>query len=180
MKTQTPFFDYYCDPYHGTCDALVKHFAIMWRIIFVFYSLLVGCGAGDISSGGGPVEIFEDPTADVSGTWTGEVSAIVDASDRLPITVELIQSGTNLTGSVEIPRCFPRAPITSGTVLGNAITEGHTVSFEASGDGRRFTLQDLAFSEPPITGLCSLTPGPACLKKPDPADLCLVTLSRSG
>lgn len=84
----------------------------------------------------------QTPVTDVTGTWTGFAGDLESDTRKTPITAELEQTGTDLSGTGYFGPVAPGADI-SGPITGNV--EGATVTFSfsflAGSDGERATYE---------------------------------------
>jgi uncharacterized delta-60 repeat protein len=117
-------------------------------ILLTLLLLLTACGG----SGGGGNGGNGGQLGDMDGTWDGTwVSAVTSGLDG-GFEARVVQSGSSLSGSIDIPFIGMQTAALTGTVSGSQITFGdidHTITFvgSVSGDGSSGTFSLPAYDE---------------------------------
>lgn len=99
-------------------------------LLFMLASLLTACPGA------------QTPIADVAGTWTGFAGDLSSETRRTPITAELVQAGTTLSGTGYFGPALPGSD-SSGPITGrvDASTVVFAFSFLASSEGDTATYE---------------------------------------
>ncbi len=103
-------------------------------LMSLFFLTACGSGGGRGNGGNG------DPLGDMDGTWDGTWTSTVASSRSGSFQARVVQSGTTLSGGIDIPYiAMVNAPLT-GTVNGSQITFGdidQTITFVGTVSGDR-------------------------------------------
>jgi uncharacterized delta-60 repeat protein len=103
-------------------------------LLLMLQLLLIACGG----SGGGSDSGNGDPLGDMDGTWNGTwVSRVTSGLDG-SFEARVVQSGSSLSGRIDIPFIGMDDATLTGTVSGSQITFGdidHTITFVGSVNG---------------------------------------------
>jgi uncharacterized delta-60 repeat protein len=102
-------------------------------ILLTIFLLLGACGGSGGGGGGGQLG---DMDGAWDGTWVSRVTSGLDGS----FEARVVQSGTSLSGSIDIPFIGLQDATLTGTVSGSQITFGdidHTITFVGSVNGDR-------------------------------------------
>ena len=121
---------------------------LLFAIIIVFgFAAIISC-----SGGGDGTNDTITPTVNVTGNWSGTWSSSI-TSDNGTATVELLQNGTNITGTMSMTGspCMSTGSIT-GTVSGSS------VSFTAISGNDDIQVNGTVFNDT-VTGNYSITTG---------------------
>jgi hypothetical protein len=133
------------------------------RVFFFAASLLLFACSG--SSGGSITSTSSaSPTADLSGRWSGQASAL---GDTIPVTADLVQSGSTVSGSMRSPGGCITGGKVSGSLAGDTmsatVTSGDVVvvlNLTLSDDDQL----DGTFDLPP-SGVCAAQQGSLSLTR---------------
>jgi uncharacterized delta-60 repeat protein len=102
----------------------------------MLHLLIAACGGSGSGSGNGNGDALGDMDGTWEGTWvSGEVSGRNGSFEA-----QVVQSGSSLSGSIDIPYIGMENAVLTGTVSGSRITFGdidHTITFVGSVSGDR-------------------------------------------